>query len=88
MTDAASVVVAYTHLFPGLELELPGDRFDLVFADGSEAAATLTETGGDPAILVDAYRTQAGTEIAETLWPIRRSSDGGQRVKLEGPALR
>lgn len=87
MTEATSVVVAYTHLFPGLELDLPGDRFDLVFADGSEAAATLTETGGDPAILVDAYRTQAGTEIAETLWPVRRSTDDEHRVKL-GKALR
>ncbi|KAF0848130.1 hypothetical protein [Nocardia caishijiensis] len=87
MPETPPVIVGYTHLFPGLELDLPGDHFDLVFADGSEATATLTETADTPAILVTAYRTQAGTEIPETLWPLRRPTDGAPRVKL-GKAMR
>ncbi len=83
-----AVAVAYSHLFAGLELDLPEDTFDVTFSDGAETdASQVTDPAGNLGLDVNAYRTRAGTEIPATVWPLTvlRRSKGTTRVKLGTP---
>jgi hypothetical protein len=71
----------HTHLYPGhrgkvsgLEriADLQSGRDCLVeFADGTAAAAAISKAGNEWRLVTDAYRTAAGTDIAEKQWIVR-----------------
>jgi fumarylacetoacetate (FAA) hydrolase family protein len=78
----------HTHLYPGHRGEVSGlaqpadlqtDRDCLIeFADGSVASASITRSANGWQLRTSAYRTAAGTDIAEKLWFIRLEKDGAQ----------
>ena len=78
----------HTHLYPGHRgtvsgLECVADlraQTDCLveFSDGSAAAASINGSGRDWYIRTGAYRTAAGTEIAEKRWRIRFDESGGE----------
>jgi hypothetical protein len=82
----------HTHLYPGLrgrisslaqpaDLQADGDCL-IEFSDGSVASARITRSENGWQLRSSAYRTAAGTEIAQKLWFIRLEKDGVQ-VKFQ-----
>lgn len=81
----------HTHLYPGhrgriSDVARIGDieaNRDCVveFADGSAAAATISQSAKDWRLRVGAYRTAAGTEIPAKNWLMRVDEDG-DRLKF------
>jgi len=78
----------HTHLYPGHRGKVSGlahladlqtERDCLIeFSDGSAASARITRSANGWRLRAGAYRTAAGTGIAQTLWNIRLQQDGGQ----------
>jgi hypothetical protein len=76
----------HTHLYPGHRGKISGltqladmqtGRDCLVeFSDGSAASARIAKSENGWQLRTSAYRTAAGTEIAEKLWFIRLEKDG------------
>ncbi|WP_278265343.1 hypothetical protein [Nocardia sp. AG03] len=86
--EVPAATVAYTHLFPGLTIELPADSFDVEFIDGRTARATVqADARGEDVLVVESYRTEAGTNIPETVWPVSPAdrSAAAKRVTLGKP---
>ena len=73
--------VAYSHLFPGVRIELtptPGPqtgrgplvRLELRFLDGVNVGAEVIHDGRGACLAVDGYRTAAGTDIPPKIWQV------------------
>ncbi|MFF2554016.1 hypothetical protein ACFVUS_23665 [Nocardia sp. NPDC058058] len=77
------IEVGYSHLFAGLELrpDRVAAEYEVEFVDGAVTRAEMVEgAGGDAALRVEAYRTAAGTDIAERVWALRDSAVGGFKL--------
>ena len=78
----------HTHLYPGNRGKISGISqiaglkrgLDclVAFSDGSAASAVLSRTESGWQLYTSAYRTVAGTDIAEKLWFVRLHEDGGE----------
>ena len=76
----------HTHLYPGHSGKISGlaQLADLQaghsclieFSDGSVASARIAKSANGWQLHTGAYRTAAGTEIAEKLWFIRLEKEG------------
>ena len=79
---------SHTHLYPGNRgtisglariADLGNGRDCLVeFADGSAASARISKAEDRWRLRTCAYRTAAGTDIAEKHWTIRLEENGGR----------
>jgi hypothetical protein len=90
MSDLCLITASHSHLFVGATLRLPKHtdvlplapiEAQVVFDDHSTAEAAMspqTTDGSVQLLVVDAYRTAAGTAIPKNSWDIRR------RNKCEG----
>ena len=77
----------HTHLYPGHRGKISGlaqmadketDIECLVeFSDGSVATARISRSGNGWQLYTDAYRTAAGSDIAEKLWPVCLGENDG-----------
>ncbi|MGD2172543.1 MAG: hypothetical protein PVI79_08995 [Gammaproteobacteria bacterium] len=78
----------HTHLYPGhrgtisglaqlADLAAGGDCL-VEFSDGSVAAAKISKSANDWRLDTRAYRTAAGTDIAEKHWSVRLQDAGGE----------
>ena len=76
----------HTHLYPGncgrvsglaqmTDLQTGGDCL-IEFADGSAASARISKSENGWHLHTNAYRTAAGTSIAEKLWCVSFEEDG------------
>lgn len=80
----------HSHLYPGHRGRISGpariaeiapDCDCLVaFVDGSAATARLTQSAEDWQLQTRAYRTAAGTDIAEKRWLVRLEEEGDRVV--------
>ncbi|MFF8574113.1 hypothetical protein ACF06L_23150 [Streptomyces sp. NPDC015408] len=94
--DTYVAVCDHTHLFPGARCRvqgLPDPRaftarpasidVDVRFSDGVIADARLSTDGpADPALIVAAYTTGAGTSIGGRGWVVRGTAVVGAEVEL------
>lgn len=80
----------HTHLYPGLEgrvaglsriaeLQTEGDCL-VEFADGSATCAKISRKKNGWQLRADAYRTAAGTDIAERRWRVHFEEDGNRVI--------
>ena len=75
----------HTHLYPGHRGTISGlghladlrsgDDCAVEFSDGSAVHGTLRKPDDDWQLHISAYRTAAGTDIAEKVWRIRVEED-------------
>ena len=75
----------HTHLYPGHRGTISGlgqladlrtgDECTVEFSDGSAVPGTLRESDGGWQLRTSAYRTAAGTDIAEKVWRILLEED-------------
>ena len=86
MLAAMILQATHTHLYPGYrgkvaglaqvsDLQAGGDCL-VEFADGSVAPARISESKDGWQLRTDAYRTAAGTDIAEKCWLVYLAEDG------------
>ena len=79
---------SHTHLYPGhrgkvsglaqiADLQVGGDCL-VEFSDGSATTARISKTGSDWLLDTDAYRTAAGTDIAQKRWSVCLEQEGSQ----------
>lgn len=81
---------AHSHLYPGHRgkisgiariADIPAGVDCLVeFTDGSAAAARILHSGDGWQLATEAYRTAAGTDIAEKVWRIRLEEENGRAI--------
>ncbi len=79
---------SHTHLYPGHRGKISGlehiadlgDGGDCLveFVDGSAANARISKDADGWQLQTSAYRTAAGTDIAEKRWAIHLQENGGQ----------
>lgn len=96
--DTSMILQAtHSHLYPGhrgtvSELDRVADLKSEVdclieFSDGSATLARVARTGNDWRLDTGAYRTSAGTRIAEKQWLVRlEDSDGQVNFRILGKA--
>lgn len=83
----AQVTVRATHLYPGLQLDVPSTallgNLIVVLSDGVAVdAELLRDDRGRLVLRVDSYRTGAGTRLPEKLWPVRAADQAVHPVRL------
>lgn len=88
----------HTHLYPGhrgkisslshiADMQADGDCL-VEFSDGSVTSARISKTEEGWQLCTDAYRTAAGTNIAEKCWLVYLKQDGGHvgfRILKQAP---
>ncbi len=93
METARALRTDHSHLFPGSRLgpadpatpaEIPAaGEVVVLFSDGSSAEAELSPQDSGPLLRVQAYRTAAGTPIAQKSWRLQVED---RHLKVLGPA--